>query len=470
MVAVIWFRRDLRIQDNKALKHAIDSGGPLLAVFHLNPKQLRDVATVSQSAFIQSLQHFRRTLDEKGIFLHVIFGELQYCFEHLQQALPDWTDVYFNYDDAGFGRKRDQEATHFFREKGIAIHAYQDHYLHGSQEVINQASLPYKVFTPYYKKWSQLPKETPIVIDYSQVDWLFVPNAKTVDSKLNTLFRPLPYHKPGEEAALERLHLFIEEGLEAYDVSRDYPEYDGTSRLSVYLRTGEINIRTVYAAISKAKASKGKAVFIKELVWREFYHMIYVNHPHQKQESLQAQFVAIEWENDQALFEQWKAGTTGYPMVDATMRQLSQTGWMHNRLRMIVASFLVKDLLIDWRWGEEYFQEALMDYDSASNIGGWQWAASTGTDAVPYFRIFNPTTQAKRFDPKGHFIKTYVPQLEALPLKWLYEPWKLPLDLQDDLGFKPERDYPLPIVSHDIQRKKAIAKYEWAKEVYQTKQ
>lgn len=470
MVSVIWFRRDLRIQDNKALKAAIKNSDTLLAVFHLNPKQLSDVATVNQSAFIQSLQHFKQTLAEKGISLHIMFGDLKDCFADLKQSLPNWTDVYFNYDEAGFGRKRDQEAACFFREKDIRIHAYQDHYLHGSQEVMTQAGLPYKVFTPYYKKWLQLVKETPISTDCSQVEWLDFPTDKQVENKLATLFKPLSYHKPGEKAALERLHLFIEEGLDSYDFTRDYPEYDGTSKLSVYLRTGEISIRTVYAAICKAKASKGKTVYIKELVWRDFYNMIHVSHPHQKQEALQEQFATIEWENNQEAFEKWKTGNTGYPIVDAAMRQLSQTGWMHNRLRMIVASFLVKDLLIDWRWGERYFQEALMDYDSASNIGGWQWAASTGTDAVPYFRIFNPTTQAKRFDPKGHFIKSYVPQLESLPLKWLYEPWKLPIDLQDSLGFKPGRDYPLPIVNHDVQRKKAIAKYEWAKEVYQTKQ
>lgn len=195
--------------------------------------------------------------------------------------------------------------------------------------------------------------------------------------------------------------------------------------------------------------------------------MIYVAYPTQKTQAINLSFNHVLWDNNPIWFEQWQKGETGYPLIDAAMIQLRQTGWMHNRLRMIVASFLTKDLLIDWRWGEAYFQEMLIDYDAASNIGGWQWAASTGTDAVPYFRIFNPVTQSKRFDPEGQFIKTYLPQLAKIPTKYIHEPWKMPRDLQVSLKISLGKDYPLPIVDHAERRQLALARYEASKEVWQ---
>ncbi|MFZ8209136.1 cryptochrome/photolyase family protein, partial [Streptococcus pyogenes] len=336
--------------------------------------------------------------------------------------------------------------------------------LHGSQEIINQSGQPYKVFTPYYRIWQNYPKETPIKVELSQGRWL---NLETPDDVLRTVesFKDEKYQDVATfDEASKQLNRFIQDQLAAYHANRDFPAQLGTSRLSPFLRIGAIGIRTVYHAVRQAPNSLGQATFLKELAWRDFYNMVYVAYPDQKTQPIQKAFSQIEWVNNPDWFQLWKEGKTGYPIVDAAMLQLQKTGWMHNRLRMIVASFLTKDLLCDWRLGEQYFQQQLIDYDAASNIGGWQWAASTGTDAVPYFRIFNPVTQGKRFDPKGEFIKAYLPQLEHVPEKYLHEPWKMPKNLQESVSCIIGTDYPQPIVDHAKQREQAIAKYEWAKE------
>lgn len=270
----------------------------------------------------------------------------------------------------------------------------------------------------------------------------------------------------GEEAANTRLKNFIKRDLAEYAKARDIPDLDQTSHLSRYLRTGEISIRTVWQALQQTKPTEGRAIFEKELCWRDFYNMIYVSFPNQKNEPIQENYRFIEWENNREFFKQWQEGKTGYPLVDAAMRQLKETGWMHNRLRMITASFLTKDLLIDWRYGEKYFQQMLIDYDPASNIGGWQWAASTGTDAVPYFRIFNPTTQSEKFDPSGKFIRKYVEELSNLPDKFIHQPEKMSEDQQKEHNLILGDDYPLPIVDHKERRKLAISRYEFSKEQF----
>ncbi|MGT2744785.1 cryptochrome/photolyase family protein [Streptococcus phocae subsp. phocae] len=464
MVSVMWFRRDLRVIDQKALARVVASQTPTLCVFHFNPEQLAQKPTPNQSAFIQSVLTFKEELSHQGIELHLMYGSLEDCFGALAKQLPDWTDVYFNYDESGFGRQRDQRAARFFKEHHITVHAFQDHYLHGSQEITNQAGKPYKVFTPYFKAWQQLPKETPIPIQLSQGSWIELETPMEVLDQLSIYYEKNQSLTLTAKAAQKRLDAFIADGLSDYHERRDLPSEDGTSGLSLYLRSGIISIRTVYQAVVEAPVSQGQATFIKELAWRDFYNMIYVQHPNQKTQAIQEAFSQIEWDNQSSHFEAWKKGETGYPIVDAAMKQLQETGWMHNRLRMIVASFLTKDLLIDWRLGETYFQEMLIDYDAASNIGGWQWAASTGTDAVPYFRIFNPSTQSKRFDPEGLFIKTYLPQLSHVPKAFIHEPWKMPKAIQESSACFIGRDYPSPIVDHASQRLRAIATYEWAKE------
>ena len=466
MQSVVWFRRDLRIQDNKALYHAfqdLSEEDELILLFQVNPEQFLEGHS-NHEAFFASVEHFKKTIDDKA-HLQIQFGEPLDLFKTLKERLPDWQVIYFNEDTTGFGADRDEQAKKFFKENAIEYYRFQDHYMHGAREISNQQGKPYKVFTPYYNQWKERAKETPVQVRfkaeavYSKT--LFPEDEKHFRELLEDMDKP---RKVGEAAGKRQLKTFVKESVSKYDKARDIPSLDETSHLSRYLRTGEVGIRTVWQALQEEPASQSRTTFEKELCWRDFYNMIYSNNPKQKNEPIQEQFRFIKWQNDKDLFEKWQTGNTGFPIVDAAMRQLNETGWMHNRLRMITASFLTKDLLIDWRWGEKYFQQQLIDYDPASNIGGWQWAASTGTDAVPYFRIFNPTTQAQKFDPKGDFIREFVPELKNVPNKLIHQPEKLTKVQQEEYGVVLDEDYPLPIVNHKEQRKKALSVYESSKE------
>lgn len=467
MTSVMWFRRDLRLTDNQALAHALTNGEEeLILLFHVNPAQFLE-NSYNQQAFFASVSHFQQKVNQK-IHLQILYGDLLDCFKRLKKELPNWNRVYFNRDECGFGLTRDETARRFFHENQIDVHDFLDAHLHGVEEIKTLSGDLYKVFTPYYRKWVQKPKPQPV----SEKRWTkkivstrLFPEDETRFANMLATLPPFSPQKVGEAAAKKQLEYFITEHLAGYTEGRDLPIKNATSHLSRYLRTGELSIRTVWQALDNAPASLGKETFAKELCWRDFYNMIYSRNPNQKIQPIQNDFSFIEWMNDKTQFESWKKGLTGYPIVDAAMRQLNETGWMHNRLRMIVASFLTKDLLIDWRWGEQYFQQMLIDYDSASNIGGWQWAASTGTDAVPYFRIFNPTTQSKKFDAKGAFIRHYVPELANVPDGLIHQPEQMSSSQQQAAKITIGEDYPAPIVNHQIARLKAIAAYETSKEL-----
>ena len=469
MYSVVWFRQDLRIQDNLALYHAcqqLKKDDKLVLLFQVNPDQfLSD--SLNHQAFFESVRHFKASLDGKA-HLQIQYGEPKHLFTQLKEALPDWDKIYFNQDTSGYGAKRDKEMIAFFAQHQIAHFSFQDRYLHGADDIRTQKNEVYKVFTPYYNKWKERLKATPLTIDF-QTDQVLTDKLFPDDEQQ---FSELTKHDEGrgpvgEQAAIWQLKQFLSYDVTNYDAARDIPSLDQTSHLSQFLRTGELSIRTLWQALQELPTSQGRLTFEKELCWRDFYHMIYTHAPHQKTQPLRPEFSFIKWENDKEKFQLWQTGQTGFPIVDAAMRQLNQTGWMHNRLRMITASFLTKDLLIDWRWGEWYFQKQLIDYDPASNIGGWQWAASTGTDAVPYFRIFNPTTQSEKFDPDGLFIKTYVPELANLPIKFMHQPEKMTSIDQAMYGVILDKDYPSPMVDHKARRKLAISTYEDSKAYYQ---
>lgn len=466
MQTVMWFRRDLRIQDNKALYHAfqdLTDEDELILLFQVNPAQFLEDSH-NHHAFFASLAYFKEKIDEKAQ-LQVQYGEPIELFKQLKKALPDWNKIYFNEDTTGFGAKRDDEAKKFFRQNAIDYFRFQDHYLHGANEIKNQQGKAYKVFTPYYNQWKEHVKETPLKVNF-QAEAVYSKALFPADKeKFEELVAKLPKFKNlGEEAAQRQLKKFVKNSVENYEKARDIPSLDQTSHLSQYLRTGELSIRTVWQALQEEEVFQGRNTFQRELCWRDFYNMIFTKHPRQQNEPIQAQFRFIQWENDKEKFKKWQEGKTGFPIVDAAMRQLNETGWMHNCLRMITASFLTKDLLIDWRWGEQYFQQQLIDYDPASNIGGWQWAASTGTDAVPYFRVFNPATQSQKFDKEGKFIKKYVKELKNVPEKLIHQPEKMTQAEQEEYGVILDKDYPRPIVDHKERRKRAISVYEASKE------
>ncbi|MBT2732703.1 deoxyribodipyrimidine photo-lyase [Carnobacterium sp. ISL-102] len=471
MVAVMWFRRDLRVEDNTALKHALEECDSLILLFHVNSEQLLNETSKNEAAFFKSVETFRKTLDDRGVTLHLAFGDLTDCFTKLKKKFPEWTDIYVNRDENGYGLKRDILADSILYDLGIRTHAFHDHYLHSAHEVKTNTQTSYKVFTPYFNKWKEYSKSSMIKVDFDEKKLVTSSLFKEDKLRFESFIEKHPRMttiKTGSAAAKECLDRFVENNLQKYDEARDYPSQDATSHLSHHLRTGEISIRTVYDRVSQAEDSQDKETFIKELAWRDFYNMIYTSYPNQKNEAINPEFGYISWYNNEEAFDCWKEGKTGFPIIDAAMRQLKETGWIHNRLRMITASFLTKDLLIDWRWGERHFQEHLIDYDSANNIGGWQWASSTGADSAPYFRIFNPTTQSERFDKEGLYIKQYVPELRGIDNKKIHDPSKLSVAEQDSFGVIIGSDYPAPIVSHKDRRKMAIELYELSKEVYRS--
>ncbi|CAK1223198.1 deoxyribodipyrimidine photo-lyase [Fructobacillus evanidus] len=465
--SIMWFRRDLRLTDNRALHAAMQKSDQVIFIFIIDPKQIQNNASVNQSAFFASVLHFKETLAKNNITLLIQTGPVIDVVTEIKTKVPSVSDIYLNFDERGYGRKRDQQTIrHLSQELGIVAHPFLDFTLTSASSIKKQDGSAYQIFTPYYKKWLSVQKDQPLPsltsteIQDKQVAEPFEDHIDDLKKLINPNHSYAYQDSLGEQQAVNTLEDFVSNKLADYDQNRDIPALDGTSHLSRYLRTGEISIRTVYDAVSRQPASLGKETFIKELCWRDFYNMIYTIYPNQKDQAINTKFQTIPWINNESQFNAWKNGTTGFPIIDAAMQQLNQTGWLHNRLRMIVASFLTKDLLINWTWGEQYFQEKLVDYDPASNIGGWQWAASTGTDSVPYFRIFNPFTQAEKFDPDAKFIKQYIPALADLPADKIHHIDRLSEADQQQYQVILGKDYPKPIVDHALARKRAIASYK----------
>ncbi len=371
--------------------------------------------------------------------------------------------VSWNRDYSPYAKRRDASVQRRLEKAGVRVDTFRDRVVFEGHEIETQAGTPYTVFTPYKRAWYGK-FECPAAPRPPR-DWLKpgVPGLEsgTVPSESDLgIDRDRTELPPaGESAAGERLQDFLEHDAAGYAERRDLPAVEGTSRLSPYLRFGTISIRSCLRMALEASgadpgAGEGIAKWRDELVWREFYHAILDRFPAVSRGPFRPEYARVEWENDEKLFAAWCDGRTGYPFVDAAMRQLNATGWMHNRARMVVASFLTKDLLVDWRWGERYFMQRLVDGDPASNNGGWQWAASTGTDAQPYFRIFNPVRQGERFDPEGHYVRQWVPELAEIPPKFVHQPWMMAGGTQE---------YPPPLVDHAERRTEALRRYKTAR-------
>ncbi len=453
----LWIRNDLRFDDNTALlsavNHCITSGEKLTIIFHINTEQLKK-GVYSNDYFFSALNVFYKKIKDLGSDILFLYGSPTDAFRDFVCKYKNVKRVFFNASERGYGLKRDREVYSILKSSGIEVHRIMDKHLCSADEVLNGEGKYYRVFTPYYNKWMKRPKAKPkrlIVSELKDVLKSGFPNenknkfTSILDGRINT-FDDIC----GEENAFNALRRFSEDMIDDYELARDIPSVYGTSRLSHYISSGELSIRRIYDEVLKAKDTKGRETYIKELAWRDFYNMVYHVNPSQQNEEIIEKYRVIKWNNDKYLLKIWKEGLTGYPIVDAAMRQLKETGYMHNRLRMIAGSFLVKDLLLDWRLGEKYFSDMLIDYDSASNIGGWQWVASTGTDACPYFRVFNPTTQSKRYDKEGKFIKKYILELKDVPIKYVHEPSKYK---------EIEVYYPNKIANHKEQRLKALDMY-----------
>lgn len=438
--SIMWFRRDLRIGDNPALLEAIASSDEIVAVFILDDKLIDATGSKRLAYFGQSL----RALDESlGKKLHVMVGDQVEVLTELMKRYGA-TSVHISTEFEPYGAARDNRVE----AAGIPLVRTGSPYAVAPGRVLKPTdATPYKVYTPFYRAWcvhgwrkpAQSPKEilavTPTAADRNFPDW------------------PLPegtvITPAGEKAALERWKYFQKNGLDNYDESRNFAGIDGTSKMSAHLKWGEIHPRTLLAPLGESKAHD---TFRKEIAWREFYADVLFNNPHTDKEYYSPKFSEMRYNKPGSNFDAWKAGKTGYPFVDAAMRQLLQEGWMHNRTRMVVASFLVKDLHLEWQLGERFFAEHLVDFDVASNAHGWQWTAGTGTDASPYYRVFNPIEQGKRFDENGDYIRKYVPELAHLSAAQIHEPW-LYLD-----GYS--KGYPERIVDHAIERLESLARLQ----------
>lgn len=476
-----WFRRDLRLHDNTALSAAVhDSGGAVLPVFIFDERLLRGrFAGAARTRFLlEALHELDIGLRELGSRLIVRRGDPQRELADLLEA-SGAGGVYWNRDYSPFAVRRDSAIKQELREQGYTARSFKDAVIWECDEIMTQNGSPYTVYTPYARRWRALVDAQPILVQAAPE------RLQTADFDLAALAAPIPgladlglqtdqQAIPGGESHARRLldeftDLRRAHAIANYAAERDLPALPGTSRLSAHLRLGSVSPRACLAA-ALAAADRGRNdvlpgvnTWVSELAWRDFYVQVLYHHPHVLRGAFKQQYDAIDWQNNEDWFAAWCAGRTGYPIVDAAMRQLNSEAWMHNRARMIVASFLTKDLLIDWRWGEAYFMQQLVDGDPAANNGGWQWAAGTGTDAQPYFRIFNPTSQGQKFDPDGAYVHRYVPELATVPPKHIHAPWRMAEADQRRFGVVIGRDYPEPLVDHKIQRERALELYKVAR-------
>jgi deoxyribodipyrimidine photo-lyase len=422
--AVFWFRRDLRLQDNAGLYHALRSGKPVVPVFIFDTQildKLEDKADKRVAFIHQSLQAMQQSLAEQGSSLVVLHGDPVALYKHLQPAA-----LYTNHDYEPYARSRDAQIQQQLERYGGTFHTCKDQVIFEKGEVVKDDGKPYTVFTPYSRKWKAALK--PYFLKSYPTEKYFDRFVKTPPLALPSLadigFLPVQAEFP-ERVIRQSI-------IEQYDQQRNFPAVRGTTRLSVHLRFGTVSIRK----LAQVAVKKNEA-WLNELIWRDFYHMILWHFPHIETRAFKPAYEKVAWRNDAGEFQRWCAGQTGYPIVDAGMRELNATGFMHNRVRMIVASFLTKHLLIDWRWGEAYFAKKLLDFDLAANNGGWQWAAGSGCDAAPYFRVFNPELQTDKFDPKFEYIKKWVPEWGS-------------------------KDYPKPLVDHKMARDRVLKAYQEA--------
>ncbi len=428
-VNIMWFRRDLRLEDNAALYHALKSERPVIPIFVFDRNILDDLEDKydPRVTFIyNALAELHQQLISLGSSLEIFYGIPSGIFQELLNKY-DIKAVYTNQDYEQYAIDRDKEIQTLLTQHKINFHTCKDQVIFDKNEIVKDDGNPYTVFTPYSKKWKTKLEQ-------------FHYTSYNTKKYFNNFYKCPPQHLPAlEDVGFKPNQLSFpakevnKDLITQYHQQRDMPGIDGTSMLSVHLRFGTISIRELLR-----KALQWNETFLNELVWRDFYHQVLWHFPHVRQgNAYKQEYDRIQWRNNENEFAAWCEGKTGYPIVDAGMRQLNTTGFMHNRVRMITASFLCKHLLIDWRWGENYFAAKLLDYDFAANNGGWQWSAGCGCDAAPYFRIFNPYLQTKKFDPELVYIKKWIPELNSF-------------------------DYPKPIVDHEFARKRCLEVYSKA--------
>lgn len=467
---IVWFRRDLRLADHPALAQAA-ARGPVIPLFIWSPAEEGAWAPGAASRWWlhQSLAALDASLRRKGSRLILRAGTALEVLEGMIRATGAKA-AYWNrlYEPAAMARDAALKAA--LKENGCDAQSFPSALLFEPWQVKSGAGKPYQVFTPFWRSCLQLPvPEKPL----PEPDTLRPPAAWPESAKLDS-FRLQPIvdwaggmrkaWKPGECGARDQLKEFLQSPLATYATGRDVPALRGTSRLSPFLHFGEISPRQIWRAVhskrnTAPKSMASRKTFLRELGWREFAGHLLFHFPQTPEHPLRREFARLEWASNTKALKAWQRGRTGYPIVDAGMRELWATGWMHNRVRMIVASFLVKDLLLPWQKGAQWFWDTLVDADLASNTLGWQWSAGCGADAAPFFRIFNPVRQGEKFDPAGDYVRRWVPELAGLPAKWVHKPWEAPADVLRSAKITLGKTYPKPIVDHAAARKRALAAF-----------
>ncbi len=464
--ALVWFRRDLRTYDHAALFHALKAHDQVYCVFVFDSTMLAKLPRSDRRVefILRAVVEVAEALRRMGGALIILQGDP--CDEIPKLAARLGVQaVYANRDYEPAALQRDAAVEGNIRRLAeVEFFLFKDQVIFDCDEVLTQQRTPFSVFTPYENAW--LKRLSPFYLQAYPVEryaaHLAIPDAVLPAPTLSELgFLPadlasLPL--PTGMRGARRLFLAFTERLDHYASDRDFPAVNGTSTLSAHLRFGTVSIRQL-TGYAQSQSGRGAATWLSELIWRDFYHMILWHHPHVVTQAFKPAMETLVWDDAPDLLAAWQQGKTGYPLVDAAMRQLMHTGFMHNRLRMVTASFLTKDLGVDWRLGERWFAEKLLDFDLAANNGGWQWAASTGCDAQPWFRIFNPVTQSEKFDPQGHFIRRYVPEILSLPNQFIHAPWKMNASQQAACGVLLGRDYPLPVVDHAVARERTLQRF-----------
>ncbi|GAB2663459.1 deoxyribodipyrimidine photo-lyase [Gordonia jinhuaensis] len=442
--SILWFRRDLRLSDHPALAAASDAADEVVGLFVLDTALTGHAGTRRLAFLFESLRDLREQLDGR---LLVIRGRPHSSVPRVADAVGAQS-VHVSQDFSPYGRRRDERVADALGD--IPLVGTGSPYGVSPGQITKSDGSPYKVFTPYFRAWRERGWHSPAHTSAEMTDWVdpgAVPNVHPIEIPAAP---EEPVIEPGERAGLRRWREFLDDAVSEYDTQRDRPDLDATSRMSVHLKFGTVHPRTMLADLA-ARRSDGAASYMRELAFRDFYADVLYNWPHSAWHNWNTGFDGISTDTDDAAwrrFDRWTSGTTGFPIVDAGMRQLTGEGFVHNRVRMIVASFLVKDLHLPWQWGARHFLDLLVDGDIASNQHGWQWTAGCGTDAAPYFRVFNPTSQGKKFDPSGEYVRRWVPELRPIAGAAVHDP-----------GDERPADYPEPMVDHQVERREALDRY-----------
>jgi len=465
---IVWFRRDLRLADNPALNAAVRGGRPVIALYIHDPGSAGPWAEGGAQRWWlhHALTALGGALAGLGIPLRLAQGPIREVLSRLI-AITGAAEVTWNRIYEPWAEARDTALEAMLTEAGLRVRSFNASLLFEPRDITTGTGTPFKVFTPFWRACRAAPPPArPLPVPDSLIpapdfpggetlaDWRLLPTTPDWAGGLNQTWNP------GEAGARDRLRRFLDDGLADYAESRDQAGRDGTSGLSPHLHFGEIGPRQLYHAILDARGGGGGTDrFLAELGWREFSAHLLHHRPDLPERPLRPEFADFPWREDRPGLRAWQRGRTGFPLVDAGLRQLWRTGWMHNRVRMIAASFLVKDLMIPWQEGARWFWDTLVDADLASNSASWQWVAGCGTDAAPYFRVFNPVLQGEKFDGDGTYVRRWCPELARLPNRWLHKPWQAPPDILRRAGVRLGLDYPAPILDHDQRRKTALAAY-----------